>query len=82
MEAHRRHEARRDSRLQTETVNVAAHYRDNGRNVYARFTQEPGRPYTVNVADIDAEDWAAQLATECRVRIYSIHFEHERPTSS
>lgn len=65
--------------IQPETVNVAAQYRDNGRNVYARFTQEPGGPYHVNVADIGAEDWAAQLAEECRVRIHSIHFEYERP---
>ena len=65
--------------LQPETVNVAAHYRLNAHNVYVRFTQEPGRPYTVSVADIDAEDWAAQLAAECRVRIYSIHFAYERP---
>ena len=65
--------------IQPETVNVSAHYRENGRNIYARFTQEPDRPYQVNVADVDAEDWAAQLARECRVRIYSIHFEHDRP---
>lgn len=65
--------------VQPETVNVAAHYRLNAHNVYVRFTQEPDRPYTVNVADIDAEDWAAQLADECRVRIYSIHFAKERP---
>lgn len=65
--------------IQPETVNVAGHYRENGRNVYARFTQQPGQPYQVNVADLDAEDWAAQLARECRVRIHSIHFEHDRP---
>ncbi len=68
-----------DIAIQPETVNVSAHYRENGRNVYARFTQEPDRPYHVNVADVDAEDWASQLAKECRVRIYSIHFEHDRP---
>lgn len=65
--------------VQPETVNVAAQYRDGGRNVYARFTLEPDKPYTVNVADLETEDWAAQLATGCRVRIYSIHFEHDRP---
>lgn len=62
-----------------ETVNVAAQYRDAGRNIYARFTLEPDKPYTVNVADLDEEDWIAQLATGCRVRIYSIHFERDRP---
>lgn len=65
--------------IQPETVNVSAHYRDNGHNVYARFTQEPGKPYQVNVADLGAEDWVTQLAEECRVRIHSIHFEHDRP---
>lgn len=68
-----------DIAIQPETVNVAAHYRDNGRNLYARFAQEPGQPYQVNVADVGAEDWASQLVRECRVRIHSIHFEHDRP---
>jgi OmpA-OmpF porin, OOP family len=68
-----------DGAMQPETVNVAAHYRDHGRNVYARMTQEPGGPYRVNVADVGAEDWAAQLTRDCRVRIHSIHFEHDRP---
>ena len=61
------------------TVNVAAHFRDGGRNLYVRYTQEPGAPYRVNVADLDTEDWPAQLAKDCRVRIHSIHFEHDRP---
>jgi outer membrane protein OmpA-like peptidoglycan-associated protein len=65
--------------IQPETVNVSAQYRENDRNVYARFTQEPGQPYQVNVADVAAEDWASQLAQDCRVRIHSIHFEHDRP---
>jgi OmpA-OmpF porin, OOP family len=65
--------------LQPETVNVAAHYRQHGRNVYARVTQEPAGPYQVNIADVGAEDWAATLAADCRVRIHSIHFEHDRP---
>ena len=65
--------------IQPETVNVAAHYRNDGRNVYVRATQEPGEPYRVNVADVGKEDWAAQLARDCRVRIHSIHFEHDRP---
>ena len=65
--------------IRHETVNVAAHYRSEGRNIYARVTQEPGGPYRVNVADVGAEDWAAQLKDECRVRIHTIHFEHDRP---
>ncbi len=65
--------------IQPETVNVAAHDRGDGRNVYVRATQEPGEPYRVNVADVGKEDWAGQLARECRVRIHSIHFEHDRP---
>lgn len=65
--------------VRPETVNVAAHYRSDGRNVYARVTQEPDQPYRVNIADVGAEDWAAQLEEQCRVRIHSIHFEHDRP---
>jgi outer membrane protein OmpA-like peptidoglycan-associated protein len=65
--------------LQPETVNVAAHYREHGRNIYARFTQEPGKPYQINVAEVGAEDWVSQLAKECRVTIHSIHFAHDRP---
>ena len=68
-----------DIAIQPETINLSAHYREHRRNVYTRFTQEPGKPYQVNVADVDAEDWATQLATECRVRIHSIQFEHDRP---
>lgn len=64
---------------EAKTVNVAAHYRDEGRNVYVRITQAPGEPYRVNIADVGAEDWAAQLARDCRVRVHSIHFEHDRP---
>lgn len=65
--------------VQPETVIVSAQYRDNGRNVYARVSLEPDGPYEINVADVGAEDWAAALARECRVRIYSIHFELDRP---
>ena len=68
-----------DIAIQPETVNVAAHYRDNGRNVYVRLTRDSGGPYRTNVADVGAEDWTAALANTCRVRIHSIHFEHDRP---
>ena len=68
-----------DVAVQPETVNVAAHYRDNGRNVYVRLTRDPDGPYRINIADVGAEDWAAALANACRVRLYSIHFEHDRP---
>jgi len=63
-----------------ETVTVSAHYLENGRNIYARVSQEPEGPYEVNVADVGAEDWSAALARDCRVRIYSIHFDLDRPT--
>ena len=65
--------------VQAEDLNVSAQLRDGGRNVYTRITHEPGGRYTVNIADVGAEDWAAQLARDCRVRIHSIHFEHDRP---
>lgn len=63
-----------------ETVTVSAQYLENGRNIYARVSQEPDGPYEINVADVGAEDWSTVLARECRVRIYSIHFDLERPS--
>ena len=63
-----------------ETVTVAAQYLENGRNIYARVSLEPDGPYEVNVADVGAEDWSAAIARECRVRIYSIHFDRDRAT--
>jgi outer membrane protein OmpA-like peptidoglycan-associated protein len=66
--------------IQPETVNVAAHYSANGRDIYARMTQEPGGPYQVNVADVGEEDWGSALANECRIRPYSIQFDLDRPT--
>ena len=65
--------------VQPETVNLAAHYSANGRILYARMTQEPGGPYQVNVADVGDEDWAAVLTEECRVRLYSIQSDLDRP---
>ena len=52
----------------------------NGRNIYARVTLEPDGPYEINVADVGAENWAAMLAKDCRVRIPSLHFDLDRPT--
>jgi OOP family OmpA-OmpF porin len=66
--------------LQPETVTVSAHYMSNGRNVYARVTQEPDGPYEINVADVGAEDWKGALARQCRIRIPSLHFDLDRPT--
>ena len=65
--------------VQSATVNVSAQLRGDGRNVYARVTLEPNGRYHVNIADIGAEDWVAQLARDCRIRIHSIHFAHDRP---
>lgn len=64
----------------SETVTVSARYMSNGRNMYARVTQEPDGPYEINVADVGAEDWRAALARDCRVRIPSLHFDLDRPT--
>jgi OmpA-OmpF porin, OOP family len=66
--------------LQPETVTVSAHYMNNGRNIYARVTQEPDGPYEINVADVGAEDWKGALARGCRLRIPSLHFDLDRPT--
>ena len=63
-----------------ETVTVSAHFMSNGRNIYARVTMEPDGPYEINVADVGAENWAAMLAKDCRVRIPSLHFDLDRPT--
>jgi len=63
-----------------ETVTVSAHFMSNGRNIYARATMEPDGPYEINVADVGAENWAAMLAKDCRVRIPSLHFDLDRPT--
>jgi outer membrane protein OmpA-like peptidoglycan-associated protein len=64
---------------QAETVTVSAHYMNDGRNIYARVTLEPDGPYDINVADVGAEDWAATLARDCRLRIPSLHFDLDRP---
>lgn len=65
---------------QPETVTVSAHYMANGRNIYARVTLEPDGPYEIDVADVGAENWAAMLVKDCRVRIHSLHFDLDRPT--
>lgn len=62
-----------------ETVTVSAHYTRDGRNIYARVSQEPDGPYEINVADVGAEDWSAMLARECRLRIPSLQFDLDRP---
>lgn len=61
--------------IQAETVNVSARYAENGRNLYARLTQEPGGSSQISVADVGAEDWHAMLTNDCRVRAYSLHFD-------
>lgn len=66
--------------VQPETANVAAHYARDNRNVYARLSQEPGGPYEINVADVGDEDWGSLLETQCRVTLYSLHFDRDRPT--
>jgi OOP family OmpA-OmpF porin len=66
--------------VQPETVNVAAHYAANGRNIYARLSRKPDGPYQINVADVGAEDWEARLETRCRVTLSSVHFDLDRPT--
>ena len=66
--------------VQPETVNVAASYLANDRIIFARMSLEPDGPYQVNVADVGAEDWAAALVKECRIRAHSILFDLDRPT--
>lgn len=61
-------------------VSVAAHYINNGRDIYTLVSRPPDGPYEVAVADVGAEDWAGTLARDCRVRIPSLHFDLDRPT--
>jgi len=61
-------------------VDIAAHYMENGRNIYARLSWDPGGSFEINVADVGEEDWSAALAKECRLRIPSLHFDLDRPT--
>ena len=56
------------------SVNIAAHYREQGRNVYARVTQEPDGSVHISVADVGGEDWVAALERDCRLRVHSLHF--------
>jgi len=63
-----------------ETLTVAAHYMTNGRNIYARVTQEPDGRIQIATADVGAENWSSMLTEECRVRVYSLHFDLDRPT--
>lgn len=61
-------------------VSVAAHYANDGRNIYTLISRAPDGPYDIAVADVGGEDWAAALAHECHVTIRSLHFDLDRPT--
>jgi len=61
-------------------VSVAAHYMNGGRNIYTLISREPDGPYEIAVADVGAEDWAATLASECKITVRSLHFDLDRPT--
>jgi outer membrane protein OmpA-like peptidoglycan-associated protein len=61
-------------------VSVAAHYMNDGRNIYTLISRAPDGPYEIAVADVGAEDWAATLAKECKITVRSLHFDLDRPT--
>jgi OOP family OmpA-OmpF porin len=61
-------------------VDIAAHYMNHARNIYARFSRTPDGAYEINVADVGDENWSATLAKDCRLRIPSIHFDLDRAT--
>jgi OmpA-OmpF porin, OOP family len=61
-------------------LDIAAHYRNNGRNIYTRITRTSEGAYEIKTADVGDEDWSAMLASECRLRVPSIHFDLDRPT--
>lgn len=62
------------------TTNIAAHYVENGRNVFIRISRTPDGAYAINVADVGEEDWNAALAKECRVAVPSLAFDKDKPT--
>lgn len=62
------------------TIHLAAHYIENGRNIYTRITRTPDGAYEIAVADVGEEDWVSALAKECRIAITSLHFDKDRPT--
>jgi outer membrane protein OmpA-like peptidoglycan-associated protein len=57
------------------SVSIAAHYREQGRNVYARVTQEPDGSVHISVADVGAEDWRAAIGRDCALRLPSLQFD-------
>jgi outer membrane protein OmpA-like peptidoglycan-associated protein len=61
-------------------VSVAAHYMNEGRNIYTLISRAPDGPYEIAVADVGAEDWAGMLAKECKITVRSLHFDLDRPT--
>lgn len=61
-------------------LNIAAHYMNNGRNLYVRITRTAEGAYDINVADVGEENWTAMLAKDCKVVVPSIHFDLDRPT--
>lgn len=62
------------------TVQISAHYLDNGKNLYTRITRTPDGAYEISVADVGAEDWVAAWSKQCRLTISSLHFDKDRPT--
>jgi OmpA-OmpF porin, OOP family len=61
-------------------LDIAAHYMNNGRNIYTRITRTSEGAYEIKIANVGDEDWSARLAQECRLRVPSIHFDLDRPT--
>jgi OOP family OmpA-OmpF porin len=61
------------------TIDIAAHYMENGKNIYARISRTPDGAYEINVADVGEEDWTAALSKQCKLPITSLHFEKDRP---
>jgi outer membrane protein OmpA-like peptidoglycan-associated protein len=61
-------------------VSIGAQYMENGRNIYTRMSRSADGAYEINVADVGEEDWTAKLAKDCRLPIYSLHFDLDRPT--
>lgn len=69
-----------DRPLPDGTVNIAAHYMENGKDLFTRISRTPDGAYEINVANVGDEDWTALLTTECRLPIHSLQFDKDRAT--
>lgn len=61
-------------------ISMAAHYANNGRNIFLRVSHAPDGTYEISAADVGEENWTAALAKDCRVPVPSLLFDRDRAT--